>query len=164
MQHEDLLNFYNNYIFNGVEVFFVISKMCGDYYYYDLILAVKKNFNIKEFVSSNFNLINIKNLNKIFLEDLNFNYIQSFFNFKELELYSFKEIKEDSYQFMMDKSYESCKDEHAKLNEYRDYCYKNKIDTNKDSMFIWYCNENSGKFNEVIDDLVKFKNFSKNFG
>lgn len=164
MQYEDLLNFYNNYIFNGVEVFFVISKMAGNFYYYDLVLAVKKNFNLEGFFKKNFNLIKLKNLNRILLRDINFNYVQNLFNFEELKSYSFKEVREDSYQFMMDRSDELCKEERAKLDGYKQFCYKNKINTNEDPMFIWYLNESSGKFNEVIDDLVIFRNFSKNFG
>jgi hypothetical protein len=113
MQYEDLLNFYNNYIFGGVEVFFVFSKMNGDYYYYDLLLAVKKNFNFDKFIKTNFNLIKIKNFKKISLEDLNFNYVQSLFNFEELKSYDFREIREDGYNDMMDKAKELSKHERS---------------------------------------------------
>jgi hypothetical protein len=164
MQYEDLLNFYNNYIFGGVEVFFVFSKMNGDYYYYDLLLAVKKNFNFDKFIKTNFNLIKIKNFKKISLEDLNFNYVQSLFNFEELKSYDFREIREDGYNDMMDKAKELSKHERSEWDNYQDYCYKNRINTKTDSMLFWYINECIGKFDESIDDLILFKNFSKNFG
>lgn len=164
LQYEDLLNFYNNYIFNGVEVFFVISKISGNFYYYDLLLAVKKNFNFEEFAKTNFNLIKIKNFKKILLKDLNFNYVQFLFNFNELVSYSFKEIREEDYEHMFDEAKNSNEYERSKLEEYRQYCYDNKINTNTDPTFVWYWNESSGKFNESLNDLVMFKNFSKNFG
>lgn len=164
MQYEDLLNFYNNYIFNGVEAFFVISKMSGDYYYYNLLLVVKKNFNFEKFTKTNFNLIKIVNFKKILLKDLNFNYIQNLFNFEELESYSFREIRENDYNCAMDKAKKLSEYERSKWNEYQDHCYKNKINTNTDPMFVWYVNECLGKFDESLDETIMFKNFSKNFG
>jgi hypothetical protein len=60
MQYQDLLNFYNFFIFEGVEVFFVISKINNNYYYYDLLIAVKKNFDLKKLIDTTFNVITIK--------------------------------------------------------------------------------------------------------
>jgi hypothetical protein len=124
MQYKDLLNFYNTYIFEGVEVFFVISKMDGDYY-----------FNFEKFIKTNFDLIEIKSFKKIFLEDLNFNFVQNLFNFEELESYHFREIIEDYYAPMLDRA--------QKLRENED----KKLD-----------------FDEFIDSSLLFKNFAKNFG
>lgn len=164
MQYKDLLNFYNIYIFEGVEVFIVISKIVDNYYYYDFLIAVKKNFNLKKLIDTTFDVINIKYYEKIYLENLNFNYVQNLFDFKELESYSFKEIREEEYTSMMNEAIKSSECERSKLDRYGQYCDKNKINTNTDSTFIWYRNESSGKFNESINDLIMFENFSKNFG
>lgn len=164
MQYQDLLNFYNVFIFEGVEVFITISKIINNCYYYDFLIAVKKDFNLKKLINTTFSVINVKCYKKIFLEELNYNYIKDLFNFDELNSYAFREIREDKYMVMMDQSDELCKEERAKLDEYRQYCHKNNINTNTDPMFVWYRNEISGKFDESIDYLILFENFSKNFG
>lgn len=164
MQYKDLLKFYKNYIFNGVEAFFIISKMQGDLYYYDLLLAVKKDFNLQKFAKIDFKLINFKSFNKLSLKDLNFNYIQNIFDFKELESYFFREILENECERMVDKAKKLSEYELFKLEVYRLYCYNNDIDINTDPMYAWYSNETLGKFDESIDDLIMFRSSSKNFG
>lgn len=90
IQYKGLLNFYNNYIFIGIKVFFIISKMSG-YYYYGLLLAFEKDFNLENF-------------KKIFLKDLNFDCVQNLFNFKRLKSYYFRENREDVYDYVTDKA------------------------------------------------------------
>lgn len=119
-QCEDLLYFYDNLIF---ELFYVLPTFNNNQYCFNLIVVVKNNFDLENFMKINFNIFKIKSVNKINISDLNFNFIK---NLLELSQYSFFKIIEEEDRSVV---YEYWYDHYIDTSIYKDY--KNSFELEK---------------------------------
>lgn len=166
LQCNDLMYFYENLI---LESFFIISKIKNNFYYYDMIIFVKNEFNINDLLKINFNIINIEGITPIFNVNINYNFMKQLFNFDELSSYNFCEIQDQRYYDIV------YNPKHKELQEYRDlkeYEYEqvevknisvSKMQQN-DLVFWKLDNDYNGVVTEIMDQKIMFKYYFSNFG
>jgi hypothetical protein len=161
MQAEDL-----QIILNGLlmETFIVVSKITNNSYHYELLAGVKMDFNLEKFLKINFNIINIVNVNQIFKNDLNYDFIIKIFDFDLIK--KFYSIFEKDFSKYMENTNSIKTEESTNLEEYRTYKYKtdNNWNSNTDAYFCWLFNESMAKRSEIFDENFYLKHFFKNFG
>lgn len=75
LQSQDLLYFYDNLL---CEMFCIFSEITNNNYHYNLLIAVKSDFDLSSIYKNKFNLIEIVSINQIFEKDINYNYINNF--------------------------------------------------------------------------------------
>jgi len=99
LQSQDLLHFYDNLMY---EMFCVLSKITNNNYHYDLLIAVKPDFDINFFYKFKFNLIKIISVNQIYEKDINYDYMKILFNFDKLKNYNFSHCIDKDYDNYME--------------------------------------------------------------
>jgi len=164
LQMNDLLYFYDNLI---LESFWIQSEIKNNKYYYNMIILVKKDFNLENFLKINFNTINIESITPIFYNNITYSYIQQLFDFKKLNSYAFYGILDASYDDIIfnpkrktTKEYldfEKYKDEQIKLKNFNTMQHKN-------SLYWKYRNNYNGAVSEIINQRELFKHYFSIFG
>jgi len=118
-QCEDLLLILNGFL---METFVVFSKITDNKYHYELLAGVKPEFNLEKFLETNFNIINIINVNQIFQSNLNYDFIKQIFDFSLIQ--SFCPIFERDFLEYKTKISLTKTEESIKLEEYQLFKYR----------------------------------------
>ena len=165
LQSNDLMYFYENLI---LESFFIISKIKNERYYYHMVIFVKQDFDVNDFLKINFNIINVESIKHIFFEDITYNYMQKIFNFTELSNYGFYDltfIDRDHKNIIYNPVFEQTH-EYKNLIKYEEEQKKLGIfDYQQTDINYWhYNNEYVGIKSEITDQKLMFKHYFSEFG
>jgi hypothetical protein len=160
-QSLDLLPFYDDLI---AESFFVISKMCGNLYHFNLVVCVKSEFKLLKYLKNDFKLIKVVSAVNIQSSDLTYNWMNFVFNFNCLEKFKNTQIDDSNFYQYNFKFHNIDSFEKINFESYKDYCISKKIDFSNNPMFDWYKYENVGKISEMQNQYFILKNQLKTFG
>lgn len=164
LQSKDLLYFYDNLI---CEMFCIFSEITDNKYHYNLLIAVKSDFDLDLIYKNKFNLIEIVSINQIYEENLNYNYMQSLFNFSKLREYSFYHYNEPDYRNFIE-NVDLCLKNTQEYLDYETFDEKSpnsyKLDENLFKKYLYLQNNKFGAFSEILDQRVYYSYIFKSFG
>ena len=165
LQSNDLMYFYDNLI---LEFFFIISKIKNKKYYYDMVIFIKQDFDVNDFLKINFNIINIEFIKHVFFENITYNYMQQIFNFTELSNYGFYDltfIDENHTNIIFNPLFKQTQ-EYKNLEKYEKRQSELGIfDYQQTDINYWhYNNEYVGIKSEIMDQKLIFKHYFSEFG
>lgn len=164
LQSQDLLYFYDNLV---CEMFCILSKITDSNYHYDLLIAVKPDFDVNSFYKFQFNLINIVSVNQIYEKDISYDFMKILFDFNKLGSYNFSRCIDKDYDdykgnidliFKNSKEYldyENFKDKHDLPSRLNEELYK---------QYLFLLNNYLGAFSEILDQRIYYNFEFKDFG
>ncbi len=160
-QSLDLIPFYDDLI---AESLFIISKITDNLYHFNMVVCVKSDIELKNFLKNKFKVINIKNVTNIQVVDLTYNWMNSTFNFDTLEKFKKTEVDDVDFYMYRWKFHEINTIEKINFENYKQYCMDKNIDFSNNPIYDFYRWENAGKIAEMSDQRFIFQNESKTFG
>ena len=160
-QSFDLMPFYDDLI---AESLFVISKMTDNLYHFNMVVCVKSELELQNYLKKKFKTVCIKNISNILIEDLTYSFMNSVFNFKELEIFQKTRVYDIDYHDYKYKFYDIDFIEKINFENYKKYCFNNNIDFSNNPIYNWYKFELEGKISEMEDHRFIFQNEAKIFG
>lgn len=160
-QSSDLMDFYDNLI---AESLFIISKLTDNLYHFNMVVCVKSELELQNFLKKNFKINKINKISNITKNDLTYQWMSSTFNFDELEKFKNTEIAEGAYRSYNFNFSEIVTKEKIDYDNYEKYCMDKKIGFSGNPLYDWYNNEYRGKISEMQDQRFIFQNKCKTFG
>ena len=162
-QSSDLIDFYDDFI---AESLFIISKLTDQLYHFNLVVCIKPESELKlqNYLKKNFKIIKINNIKNITKNDLTYKWMDSTFNFNELEKFKNTEIAENDYHRYNFNYRMINTPEKIEFENYIDYCMTNNIDLLNNPIHDFYQWEHEGKVSEMQDQRFIFQNECKTFG
>jgi hypothetical protein len=164
LQSQDLLYFYDNLI---CEMFCIFSEITDNNYHYNLLIAVKNDFDLDSILKKKFNLIEIVTINQILKKDVNYDYIKILFDFDKLYNYSFYHYNEPDYKNFIENAQLMLKNTKEYL-DYENFDNKHPITSKlNESLFkkyLYILNNKSGVLSEILNQRVYYSYIFKSFG
>lgn len=162
-QSSDLIDFYDDLI---AESLFVISKLTDKKYHFNLVICIKPESELKlqNYLKKDFKVINLKSISNITKNDLTYDWMNSTFNFDELDRFKSTEIAEDDYYHYNFNYRMMNTQERTNFKNYKQFCMDKNIDFSDNPVYTFYQWENEGKISEMKDQRFIFQNECKTFG
>jgi len=164
LQSQDLLYFYDNLV---CEMFCILSKITNNNYHYDLLIAVKSDFNMNSFYKFQFNLIEVVSVNQIYEKDINYDYMKILFDFDKLKDYNFSHCIDknyDEYMKKVDLIFKNSKEYEEYENFEKNHDIPSRLDEKLYKQYLLLLNNKSGVLSEILDQRVYYSHIFKYFG
>jgi hypothetical protein len=148
-------------------MFCFFSEITDNNYHYNLLIAVKSDFDLNLIYKNKFNLIEVVSINQIYERGISYDYMKILFNFDKLKDYSFYHYNEPNYnKFMKNlefifKNSKECLDFE---NFYKKIPKLSNLDEKLFKKYVYLLNESSGARSEILDQRIYYSYIFKSFG